>query len=274
MASGRAEIDFVDAGGRTRLAHLYQSDPLRILFPNTGPGEPETGTLVTTSGGLVGGDELSIRVRCGAGAVGRIVGQAAEKIYRSTGADVSIEMSLVAEPGSWLEWLPQETIIFDAARLRRRTVLEVAPGARLLAGEIIVLGRTAMGESVNGGLVHEAWDVRRDDRLVWADAVHLDDDLPATLAANAGLNGAHAFASIVFVGDDAASALPFARELLPEGSDPAGLCVGATCVGDVLVMRWLDRDARRLRDAYGKFWAEFRHRVADFPAAMPRLWAI
>ena len=64
------------------------------------------------------------------------------------------------------------------------------------------------------------------------------------------------------------------RELLPEGLDPAGLCVGATCVGDVLVVRWLDRDARRLRDAYGKFWAEFRHHVAGLPSAMPRLWAI
>lgn len=274
MASGRAEIEFVDADGRTRLAHLYQSDPLRILFPNAGPGEPETGTLVTTSGGLVGGDTLSIDVRCGPGAVGRIVGQAAEKVYRSTGEDVRIDMSLTAETGSWLEWLPQETIIFDTARLRRRTILEVAPGARTLAGEIIVLGRTAMGESVTGGLIHEAWDVRRDDRLVWADAVHLDDDLPATLAANAGLNGAHAFASIVYVSDDAASALPLARALLPEGLDPAGLCVGATCVGDVLIVRWLDRDARRLRDAYGKFWSEFRYHMAELPAAMPRLWAI
>ena len=274
MASGRAEIEFVDAGDCTRLAHLYQSDPLRILFPNSGPGEPETGTLVTTSGGLVGGDDLTIEIRCGAGAVGRIVGQAAEKIYRSTSEDVRIDMSLVAAPGSWLEWLPQETIIFDNARLRRRTVVEAAPGARVLAGEIIVLGRTAMGESVTGGLVHEAWDVRRDNRLVWADAVHLDDDFSATLAANAGLNGAHAFASIVYVSDDAASALPLARELLPEGMDPAGLCVGATCVGDVLVVRWLDRDVRRLRNAYGKFWAEFRHHVADLPSAMPRLWAI
>lgn len=274
MASGRAEIEFVDDGGRTRLAHLYQSDPLRILFPNSGAGEPETGTLVTTSGGLVGGDKLSIEIKCGAGAVARMVGQAAEKIYRSTGKDVCIDMSLIAEPGSWLEWLPQETIIFDTARLRRRTVIEVAPGARVLAGEIIVLGRTAMGESVTGGLIHEAWDVRRDDRLVWADAVHLDNDLPVTLAANAGLNGARAFASIVYVSDDAASALPLARELLPEGLDPAGLRVGATCIGDVLIVRWLDRDAQRLRDAYGRYWAEFRHHMADLPAVMPRLWAI
>ncbi|MEK9900760.1 MAG: urease accessory protein UreD, partial [Rhodospirillaceae bacterium] len=170
MASGRAEIEFVDAGGCTRLARLYQSDPLRVLFPNVGVGEPATGTLVTTSGGLVGGDDLTIRLACGAGAVARVIGQAAEKIYRSAGADVRIDMTLQAAPDSWLEWLPQETIIFDAARLRRRTVIDVAPGGRVLAGEIIVLGRTAMGERVTGGLVHEAWDVRRDDRLVWADA--------------------------------------------------------------------------------------------------------
>lgn len=274
MASGRAEIEFVDGGGRTRLARLYQSDPLRVLFPNVGPGETETGTLVTTSGGLVGGDDLTIKLACGAGATARVVGQAAEKIYRSMGDDVRIEMSLTAGPGSWLEWLPQETIIFDTARLRRRTVLHVAPGGRILAGEIIVLGRTAMGETVTGGLVHEAWDVRRDDRLVWADTVHLDDHMPATLAANAGLNGAHAFASIVYVGDDAGDALATARELLPDELDPAGLCVGATCIGDVLVVRWLDRDARRLRDAYGRFWSDFRHRLAELPAEMPRLWVI
>jgi len=274
MASGRAEIEFVDAGGCTRLARLYQSDPLRVLFPNVGADEPVTGTLVMTSGGLVGGDELTIRLACGAGAVARVVGQAAEKIYRSAGADVRIDMRLSAAPGSWLEWLPQETIIFDTARLRRRTVIDVAPGARVLAGEIIVLGRTAMGERVTGGLVHEAWDVRRDDRLVWADAVHLDGDMPVTMAANAGLNGAHAFASIVYVGDDASDALAVARELLPDGTDPASLCAGATCVGDVTVVRWLDRDARRLRDAYGRFWSEFRHRLAALPAEMPRLWAI
>ena len=274
MASGRAEIEFVDAGDRTRLAHLYQSDPLRVLFPNVDPGEPATGTLVTTSGGLVGGDDLTIWVACGAGAAARIVGQAAEKIYRSAVADVRIDMTLTAAPGGWLEWLPQETIIFDSARLRRRTLLDVAPGGRILAGEIIVLGRTAMGETVTGGLIHEAWDVRRDGRLGWADAMHLDGDMPATLAANAGLNGGHVFASIVYVGDAAADALTTARGLLPEVPDPAGLCVGATCIGDVMVVRWLDCEARRLRDTYGRFWSQFRHRLADLPAEMPRLWAI
>ena len=118
------------------------------------------------------------------------------------------------------------------------------------------------------------FEVRRDDRLVWADALHLDGELPNTLAANAGLNGAHAFASIAYVGNDAAAALASARELLPSNPAPNGLCVGASCIRDILFVRWLDRDARRLRDAYGQFWSDFRHRLAALPAEMPRLWAI
>lgn len=274
MASGRAEIDFAYADGRTRLSHLYQSDPLRVLFPDPGAGEPETATLVTTSGGLVGGDHLSISVAAGAGAAARVVGQAAEKVYRSTGADVRIDMRLSVGAGGWLEWLPQETIVFDAARLRRRTELDVPPAGRLLAGEMIVFGRAAMGEHLQDGLVHEAWDVRREGRLVWADAVHLDGDVSDTLAAVAGFDDAAAFASIVYAGDDAASLLPAARTLLEDLAADRDLRVAATCVGEVLIVRWLGRDARRLRDTYGNFWADFRHQIAELPAAMPRLWAI
>lgn len=274
MASGRAEIEFQHADGRTRLARLYQCDPLRVLFPHAGHGEPETGAIVTTSGGLVGGDTLSIDVRSGDGARARVVGQAAEKVYRSAGDDVCIEMKLTVGRNGWLEWLPQETILFDAARLRRRTLLEVAEGGRMLAGEMIVFGRTAMGEQMIDGLVHEAWDVRCDGRLEWADAVHLDEDVSGTLAAKAGFADAKAFASIVYVGANAGDSLPLARALLPDDGDANGLRVGATCVGDVLIIRWLDCETRRLRDAYGRFWADFRHQLADLPAAMPRLWAI
>ncbi|MBS27940.1 MAG: urease accessory protein [Alphaproteobacteria bacterium] len=274
MASGRAEIDFAYTDGRTRLSHLYQSDPLRILFPDPGAGEPETATLVTTSGGLVGGDHLSISVAAGAGATARVVGQAAEKVYRSTGADVRIDMRLSVAADGWLEWLPQETIVFDSARLRRRAELDVAPGGRLLAGEMIVFGRAAMGEVLQDGLVHEAWDVHRGGRLVWADAVHLDGDVTNTLTAAAGFDGAAAFASMVYAGDDAAALLPSARAGLDAVTADRDLRCAATCVGDVLIVRWLGRDARRLRDTYGKFWADFRHRIAELPAAMPRLWAI
>jgi urease accessory protein len=274
MVEGSAAVRFCARGGTTKLSHLYQSDPLRVLFPRPEPREPATGVLVTTSGGLVGGDRIDIEVSSGEGAQGRVLGQAAEKIYRSAGEDSHINVHLQVDSGGWLEWLPQETIVFENARLRRLAVADVASGARLLAGEIVVFGRTAMGEQVTGGLVREAWDVYRDGRLVWADAVHVDETLKATLGAPSGFDGAVAFASLVYVGDDAAERLATARELLGIFGGDSNLRAGATILDDVLVIRWLGRETRRLRAAYGGFWAVFRHSVGGYPQTMPRLWDI
>ena len=274
MVEGSAAVRFRARDGATELAHLYQSDPLRVLFPRPEQSEPATGVLVTTSGGLVGGDRLDVAVTSGAGAAGRVLGQAAEKVYRSAGADSRINVRLQVDRDGWLEWLPQETIVFENARLRRLTTAEVAPDARLLAGEIVVFGRTAMGERVTAGLVRDAWDVYRDGRLVWSDAVHIDDALKQTLAAPSGFDGAVAFASLVYVGDDAADRLATARDLLTAISNDGTLRAGATVLGDVLVVRWLGRETRPLRQAYGGFWAAFRHNLAGYPQTMPRLWDI
>lgn len=274
MVAGRAAVGFRARSGRTELAHLYHSDPLRVLFPRPERHEPATGVLVTTSGGLVGGDQLDIEVSCGDGAASRVLGQAAEKIYRSAGTDCCVKVQLNVGRDGWLEWLPQETIVFENARLRRLTVADVARGARLLAGEIVVFGRAAMGERITGGLVRDAWDIYRDGRLVWADALHIEETLEATLAAPTGFDGAVAFASLVYVGDDAAEQLHTARGLLNDCGGDGDLRAGATQLGDILVVRWLGREARRLRDAYGGFWAAFRHGVAGYPQTMPRLWHI
>ncbi len=271
VTDGAAALSFRADRGDTVIGELYQHNPLRMLFPRHVAGEPLTGVLVTTSGGLVGGDQLEVRVSSRKGAAGRVLAQAAEKIYRSTGADSRIGIRLQAEADSWLEWLPQETILFDASRLRRSTEIRAVPGARLLCGEMVVLGRTAMGERMCQGLLHEAWDVYRDDRLVWSDALHLNSGFERISDAAAGLDGARACASTLYVGDDAPRHLEPARELISETVEES-LRVAASCVGNVLVIRWLGRDSLQLRDAYGRFWAAFRHHLAGYPPIMPRLW--
>lgn len=272
MAAGRAEIGFAYRDGCTRLATLHQSDPLRVLFPDVSPAEPITGALVTTSGGLVGGDSLKVFVGAESQTASRIVGQAAEKVYRSTGADVTIDVCLDASAGAWLEWLPQETILFEHARMRRATHAEVGVGARLLAGEMIVFGRSAMGESMTRGLVRDAWEIRRQGRLVWSDALHLDHNLTEALQSAAGFDGASAYGSLVYVADDASAQVDVARELLAGGDNDANIFCASTCVGDVLIVRWIGSDSLAMRTAYGEFWSGFRHRIAGYPASMPRLW--
>jgi len=269
---GAASVTFARNDGATRLAGLYQRQPLRVLFPEVPAGEIPTAVLVTTSGGLVGGDRLDVSVAVGDGAEAMVFGQAAEKVYRSAGPTSRIAVALAVAGDGWLEWLPQETILFDGARLQRRTRIDVAPGARVLAGEILVFGRIAGGEQLGRGLLRDAWEVRRQGRLQWADALHLEDDIADVLADPACFDGATSYATVVHAGDDVAARLDLARALLAR--DESGLRTGATVVNGVLVARWLGRDAATLRRSFGNFWAAFRAAVGGRRDTLPRLWHV
>ena len=154
--------------------------------------------------------------------------------------------------------------------MRRNTRIEAASGARVLAGEMLVFGRVARGEKVTDGLIRDAWEIRRDGKLVWADALHMETPLADVLAHPAGFDGAVACATAVYVGDDAADLLEGARASL--GDDGDELRGGATLVNGVLILRWLGRDAFTLRRAYGSFWEAFRQEAAGLPGSLPRLW--
>lgn len=258
--------------GVARVRDLYQHDPIRIVLPTPPRAEIPSAVFVTTSGGLVGGDVLELTARAFEDVAVQYLPQSAEKVYRSAGADCRIAVTLDVRRGAWLEWLPQETIVFDGARLVRRTAAEVAKGARLLAGDILVLGRGAMGETVRHGLVRDEWEIRRAGKLVWADALRLDGAIAETARHPAGLGGATAVATVVYAADDVRAWLEPAREML--AGVPDGVRAGATVVGGVLLARFLAADPYPLRQAYGDFWAAFRNAAAGLPAELPRLWHI
>lgn len=266
---GRARIAVKADNGVTRLADLYQRDPLNVRMPRPGRGDGFEASLINTAGGIVGGDCLRVDVTAGANAQLRVCPQAAEKVYRSSGADSLVEVALHAGPDAWLEWLPQETILFDGARLRRDTAIRTAAGARVMAGEFLVFGRHASGEALTHGLIHDAWRVFCGERLVWADALHAEGDLAAPLASAACLRDTGAFASFIYAAEDAAGRLPDLRALLPEEMDGARHAL--TAVNGLVVGRFLG-DALAVRRAYGEFWAAARHRLAGLPAQLPRLW--
>lgn len=202
---GVAQLEFGRRGPVTDLARLFQQGSLRVLRPNQPAGEPACAVLLNTSGGLMGGDVLEIEARLAPGAVAMITTQAAEKVYRSAGALSRVDVRLALADDAWLEWLPQETILFHRAKLRRRLVLDLATSARLSAADLLVFGRRARGERFQRGLLHDRWEVRSAGRLVWADALRLEDDPGALLEAPFGFGGAGAVATAIYVAPDAAS---------------------------------------------------------------------
>ncbi|MBP2299594.1 urease accessory protein UreD [Azospirillum picis] len=268
---GAATVRFEHRHGETRLATLYHHDPLRVLMPAPRRGDLPVAVLATTSGGMVGGDRMDIALSAGPGAKALVTTQAAEKVYRSTGEDCRIDTAVSVEDGAWLEWMPQEAIVFEGARLRRLTKLDLSGDGRAVAGEMLVFGRAAFGETVTRGLIRDAWEVARDGRLIWADALHLEDDIAEALAHPAGFGGAGACATLLHAAAGAGRHLEAVRALAERVE---GARVGATAFEGLLVVRILGGDARAVRRAYAAIWSGLRAEAAGLPTRLPRLWEV
>jgi urease accessory protein len=275
LTAGIAEIGFGNRGGVTRLTHLYQRDPLRVLFPAAAAGDPPLAVIVTTSGGLVAGDRLDLAVDLASGAAVHVTASAAEKVYRSTGLTTTIGQVLSIDAGAALEFLPPETILFDGARLRRETTVELAAGAGFLGGDIVVFGRRAHGERFTHGLLREVWQVRRQGELVWGDALHLDEDVARIVDDPACLDGAAAFATMILSPPrhDPRRLLDDARAI--QAARTAGpLRAGITATAGLVIARWLATDAALLRRAYADLASHLRCAALGLPPRLPRVWHV
>ena len=267
---GRLELAFARRGSGTALARLYQKTPMRAFLPRDDCGNLAVAVTANVGGGLVGGDHATIDVKVGPGAAAMVTTQAAEKVYRSVGPDCVVENRLAVGEAGWLEWCPQETILFDRGRLRRRLVLDLAANARATLGETVVLGRLASGERTDRGLLHDQIEVRTDGVLRWRDVFRLEGSFAELVEARAGLAGARVATTFVHAGPDAAERLELARDLLPAGAVRSG----ATVLNGLLVARLLAEDPLALRGAFALFWSRFRAAVAGLPPVLPRLWHV
>ena len=239
---GSARLEFVRRAGQTRLDVLFQAGAARVRFPNPAGASPEA-VLLNTAGGLTGGDRMDLNVRLGASAEATLTTAAAEKIYRARDGDTAIDIKLLLGAGAYLAWLPQPTILFDGSRLDRRTEVELAGDARFLAVETLIFGRQAMGENVRHGFCRDAWRIRRDGTLVFADSFRVSGGIAAALARPATLSGARAAAMLIYVAADAASRLDSVRSLL-EGAESLA---GASAWNGLLVVRAIAHDGRTLQ---------------------------
>jgi urease accessory protein len=273
LTDGVAEIGFAERCGTTRLTHLYQRDPLRVLFPTPAAGDATLAVIVTTSGGLVAGDRLDIAVHLASGAAAHVTASAAEKVYRSTGSTTTIGQSLSIGVGAALEFLPPETILFDGARLSRQTAIELGRGSGFLGGDIIVFGRRARGERFTNGFLRDVWQVRCNGELVWGDALHLEDDVGQIIDDPACFDGAAAFATMILspVGRDPRGLLDGARAIQSAGM-PGVLRAGVTAIAGLIIARWLAADAAPLRRAYTDLACYFRCAALGLPPRLPRIW--
>lgn len=229
-----------DAG--THIDTLRQSGALKLLFPRTAGSFQAI--LVNTAGGITGGDRFRIRAEAGPGTSLTLSTQAAERAYRAQPRQTgSLDTQLSVAEEAALHWLPQETILFEGAALRRGLTVDLAPSARFLMVEPVIFGRQAMREEVRDLAFDDRIEVRRAGMPLYLDGMRWHGDAAAQLDRPALGGGARALASLVYAAPDAAAHLEALRDLL-------GATGGASLLGpDLLVARLLARDGFTLRRA-------------------------
>ncbi len=240
-AIGALRLSVSHERASSQIRALRQSGSLKALFPRPiGPALEVV--LLNTAGGLTGGDRMQTEVEAEPGAQVILSSQAAERAYRALGhSRAEVTLRLQAGAGARIDWLPQETILYDGSALARTLQADLAPTARMLLVEPVIFGRTAMGEVVKTGLLRDRWLVRRAGELIFADALLLEGNFAAHLTASGVAGGAGAMASVLYVGPDAAGYVTALRGLMPPTA-------GCSLVRDgVLFARLLAGDGFDLR---------------------------
>jgi urease accessory protein len=259
-ARGTVRFDVHQVEGVTRRRHLHESGSLRVRFPSP-EADGLSAVFVNTAGGVAGGDRFDIDIAAGEGSHLAVTTAAAEKIYRAQGPAAQLDIALKAAAGARLAWLPQETILFDNARVSRRIDIDLAETSSLLLCEIVVFGRAAMGERMLHGEFVDRWRLRRGGRLVFAETIRLDGAIGEKLANPAIAKGGAAIGTALMVPGDEALV-----ERIRALSKKFGGEVGISCWNGFAMARFCAQDAAQLR--------------ADMTAvlgrasgtALPRLW--
>lgn len=214
-ALGSLAIHVARGPNGTALKGLRQSGSLKVLFPGVADRLNLTGVWINTAGGITGGDRFAIKARASAGSRLTLTTQAAERIYRARGEEVGeVSTQLSAAAGARLDWLPQETILYDRSSLRRSLRIDIANDAVFLGVEPLVFGRAAMGERLRHIAFNDNVRLFRSGELVFADAIRLTGDAEARLGSCFSAAKSGAIASIVYAAPDADLFLPRLRTLL------------------------------------------------------------
>jgi urease accessory protein len=267
LGAGRIVLDGSERG--TRIVDVFQQYPIRIMFPRTCGARVEEAVIMNASGGIAGGDRLETAVTLLGDASLAVTTQAAEKVYRALIEPAHVTTRLKVSSGARLAWLPQETIVFDQARFRRETEIQLESGAEMLALEWLVLGRAAHGEELCGGFINDSWRVSIDGRLAWADSFRITDDVFPHLRRKALLSDTRAIATMVCSAPHPESRLEMLRRIASRGACE----FAATLVGGLVIGRFAAHRPADLRLSLQTLLQHFSHELGHGPFRVPKMWS-
>lgn len=267
--SAELELGFELVAGRSALVRNRHRGPLavqRAFYPES--NDLAHVYLLHPPGGIVAGDQLTVRVQVAPGARALVTTPAATKFYRSEGRVAEQTQLLRVSEGASLEWLPQETIVFGSAQVSTRTRVELDPGASFCGWDMVCLGRAASGDHFGSGRLQQAFEIWQGERPLWIERSEFDANEPVRHAAW-GLGGHRVFGSFVCTGQNPA-AVAAARAAVD--TDDSCELFAVSQMRAAIVCRYLGSSTERVRHVFAQAWAALRPILLGRPASPPRIW--
>lgn len=269
-ASWRAELElgFARSGAKTVLARRCHDGPLVVQKPLYPEGESVCHAIVVhPPGGIAGGDELSIAIGVDAGAQALLTTPGAGKWYRSAGAQARQTVTMDIATGATLEWLPQESIVFDGARASLSIEARLAGDAGYIGWDIVCLGRTGSGERFTRGECRFSASLLRDGRPLWLERGRIEGG-GRLMHSPAGLAGQPVFGTLAAAFPALGRAeLEACRAVSPQEGRGA-----TTLLPGVLLARYLGASTESARRWFTALWRILRPACAGRVAVEPRIW--
>jgi urease accessory protein len=264
----RLALDFERRGERSVLAARHHDGPLVVQKPLYPEGDAVCHAIVVhPPAGIAGGDELEIGVRVDRGAHVLLTTPGAGKWYRSSGPWARQRVAIEAAAGSRVEWLPQETIVYESARADIRWEAAIDCEARLIAWDIVCLGRTGSGEGFDRGELRLETRVTRGGKLAWLERGRIEPS-SAIARSPAGLDGRSVIGTMIVAAPHVEDAwLAACREAVPRSGE-----AGVTRVPGLLVARYRGDSSESARLHFIELWKRLRAGVMGREAIEPRIW--
>ena len=272
---GRLNLVYSNRSGATQIIRNEMQAPLKVQRPFYPEGKEICHSVILhTAGGVVGGDRLSSNFHLQPNAKALITSAAASKLYRSNGLESQQNIDIKLESGANLEWLPQETIIFDGAIYQQNLRVELAPEASILLWEITRFGRTARGEKFLSGKWRSHTEIWQQNRPLWIDRQLLIGG-EKMLQSPHGLAGKPVVATLAWIGQPiTAELLEKVRALLSEATIYPGNTIGVTRIPNGLLCRYRGDSTAAARDWFVGIWDLLRLSFSERPCCLPRVWVI
>lgn len=275
---GHLNLTYANRSGETKIIRNQMQAPLKVQRPFYPEGKEVCHSVILhTAGGVVGGDRLSLDFHLQPNTQALITTAAAAKIYRSSGLKSQQNIKIQVEPGSSLEWLPQETIVFDGAIYRQDLRVNLAPTSRILLWEIVRFGRSARGEKFLSGEWRSHTEIWQQNHALWIDRQVLKGG-EEMLASPHGLAGKPVVATLVWVGEPVTAEIVekvralWRKETISPSSSAVNSSVGVTRIPSGLLCRYRGSSTADARDWFVGIWQLLRLSFSERLSCLPRVW--